>query len=202
MRVMILKTALILTLLTSALIGGLHAAPNDDDLRALIVPSGCLCWQGIEVGVTTRAEATRILEAHPWVQQVFQSSIGVSWRWNGKQPAAYNGTKDGLLQISGNLVSQLRIQTLIPFGDIWLTLGHPDDALLVRPLTRSGAYQIARYDTGAQFISTIGCPVSPQVFWSATVTLGMGNIWTTEALNSREFDIYHSARWWRRLRAC
>jgi hypothetical protein len=30
----------------------------------------------------------------------------------------------------------------------------------------------------------------------------MGEIWSTEALNGRGFDIYRAPSWWQRLRFC
>ena len=201
----ILKPLLILIALNAALIGVVHSEPaSDADLRALIVSScATSCWQGIEVGVTTREQATRILEANPWVERVYQTTIAVTWRWNGKQPTAINGAKDGLLQITGDIVRQIRIQTLIPFGDVWLMLDRPDDALLVQPLTHLDGYQIAFYNqAGIQAINSFSCPVTPSVFWSATITLGMGAIWSTEGLNSRSLNIYRSPGWWTHLRRC
>jgi hypothetical protein len=197
------KPILILTLLIALLIGGLRSGAYTDDLYGLIVPHCTTpCWQGIEIGVTTREEATRILETHPWVAQVFHTRLAVTWRWNGSQPAIFNSAKDGLLQIGGNVVRQLRIQTLIPFGEVWLVLGRPDDARLVRPFTRYSAYQIVGYDLGIQVISSMSCPVEPKILWMAPITLGMGDIWTTEALNTRQFDMYRASNWWDRLRSC
>lgn len=203
---MLVKLILILTALAALLIGiaGIRT-PGDDDLGTLILPSSdCAhaCWNGIEIGVTTREEAMHILETSPWVEQVSQTSLTVTWRWSGTQPPQINGAKDGLLQIGNNIVRQIRIQTLIPFGDVWLLLDRPDNARLVELLSGANTYQIASYDVGIQVISTIGCSVTPTRFWSAPVTLGMGEIWSMEALNGRGFDIYRAPSWWQRLRFC
>jgi hypothetical protein len=202
----LLKLTLILVAVGSALVSAVHQPQGEDvGLRRLLLPApGCAsgCWNGIEIGVTTREEATRILETSPWVAEVFQTPLTVTWRWNGEQPPEINGERDGLMQIGNNRVRQIRIQTLIPFGDVWLLLDRPDNTQLVMTLTRSSAYQIASYDEGIRAISTIGCSVTPTVFWSTPITLGIGDIWSTEALNGRGFDIYQSASWWHRLRFC
>ena len=200
-----LKVLIILVAVTAALIGVVRSERADDAaLHQLIVPvCDTPCWQGIRIDVTTRQEATALLQASPWVEHVYQTPIAVTWHWNGKQPPQIDGTKDGLLQLAGNIVTQIRIQTLIPFGDVWLLLDRPDDARLAQPLTRLSAYQIAAYETvGVEAMSTFDCPVTPSELWSATITLGLGKIWPVEALNSHNFNIYHSTEWWPRLRDC
>ena len=203
---LLLKPLLLLVALTAVLIGAAHSQPADDsDLIALLLPAaGCAtaCWQGIEIGVTTRQEATELLEAHPWVDQVYQTALAVTWRWSGRQPERYNGAQDGLLQIGGGVVRQIRISTRIAFGEVWLLLDRPDDARVVQPISRFSAYQIADYDVGIQAINSLICPVTPHNFWASTITLGMGEGWSTEALNSRSLDIYHVPFWWKRLRHC
>lgn len=161
------------------------------------------CWMGVEVGVTRRDDAAQLLRSHPWVARVVVTDTAVIWRWNGQQPALINGAQDGLFKVTNGIVKQVRIQTNIPFGEVWLLLSRPDHTLLVRPLSRYSAFQIAGYaDPGIQVISSISCPIDPAGFWWATITLGMGEIWTTEALNGRTFDIYDQSGWWRSLRHC
>lgn len=203
----LVKLALALTMFAVALVGIAHnLSPSDENsVSMLILPSeDCdnACWHGIEIGKTTRQEAVDILNASPWVTRVFETSLTVTWRWSGSQPPEINGTRDGLLQIGNNLVKQIRIQTWIPFGDVWLLLDRPDYVRLVQPLTRSSSYQIASYDVGIQVISTLGCSITPERLWSSPITLGMGDIWSTEALNGRGFDVYRTPSWWDRLRFC
>jgi hypothetical protein len=200
-----LKLTLVLIALTAGLIGVVRSQPSDSQPLYDLIVQDCEapCWQGIKTDVTTREEATAILQASPWVAQIYQTPIAVTWRWSGRQPALIDGTKDGLLQLVGSRVTQIRIQTLVPFGDVWLLLDRPDDARLAQPLTRFTAYQIAAYKSlGMEAMITFDCPVTPSVFWSANITLGLGKIWSTEALNSRSLNIYHSASWWWLLRDC
>lgn len=203
---LLVKLALSLTVLAVALVGVAQSLPPaDDTVGTLILPAtDCVnaCWNGIEIGRTTRQEAVEILTASPWVERTFETSMTVTWRWNGTQPPEINGTRDGVLQIGNNLVRQIRIQTRIPLGEVWLLLDRPDYVRLVQPLTRSSSYQIASYDVGIQVISTLGCSITPERFWTSPITLGMGDIWSTEALNGRGFDIYHTSSWWDRLRFC
>jgi hypothetical protein len=204
---LLVKLALSLIALTALLLGVVRAYPADDDeLRRVLLPApecAAPCWQGIVVDVTTREEATRILEADSWVDRVYQTPLAVTWSWNGSQPALINSAQDGLLQIGGGIVRQIRIQTRIPFGDVWLALDRPDDARLLHPITPHSAYQIAAYeDAGIQSISAFDCPVKPPTFWQATITLGMGRGWKGETLSSRSIDIYQTTAWWWRLRDC
>src|SRR3954463_10070475 len=112
---LILKIMLLVVALTAALLGAAVSEPADDAaLHQLIVPvCDTPCWQGIKTDVTTRQEATELLQASPWVAQVYQTPVAVTWHWSGQQPPQIDGTKDGLLQIAGNVVTQIRIQMLI-----------------------------------------------------------------------------------------
>ncbi|MDL1900345.1 hypothetical protein FBR02_06210 [Anaerolineae bacterium CFX9] len=192
-------------------IGVVHAAPYNERLPYALIDAGdrcagespARCWQGIRLGETTRAEALAILEAHPWVLRTFETSITVSWRWNGTQPEAIDERHDGVLRIERDRVTLIRVHTRLQFGDIWLAFGAPDDAILVRPASRSATYQVVEYDQEAlHIVSTIGCPVSPQQFWRQTVTMGIGDVWFTEAIHGARFDVFNNSSWWRRVRRC
>jgi hypothetical protein len=183
-------------------VGAIRAQPYDrGELPLLLIERGC--WQEICVDVTTRAEALRTLNTSDWVGEIFQTDLHISWRWSGAQPALIDASQDGLLRVQGGVVRQVRVRTHIPFGDVWMSLRQPDDALLVRPVSRFSAYQIALYEEeGVQTISTIRCPTSPYEFWNATTTFGFGELWLTDAINSIQFDIYGMESWWESLRRC
>jgi hypothetical protein len=204
---LILKSALAFCLLLAGLVGLARAQPgNEAALRALFTPPpGCPapCWEGIQLGTTTKEEALTILDAHPWIGQIFAWDTQISWHWSGQQPALLDGQRDGLIGVRGDVVRLLRLQTRVRFGEFWTLLGQPDDALLIRPLTRFSAFQIAQYDEAAiQVISAVNCPATPAEFWSSTATLGMGEVWSSEAINGIDFNVYASAGWWRPLRRC
>lgn len=189
------------------LIGLARAQPNNEAaLRALFTPpAGCPapCWEGIRIGVATKAEALTILDAHPWIGQIFESDTQISWRWSGQQPALLDGQRDGLIGLRGGVVRLIRLQTRVRFGEFWTLLDQPDEALLVRPLTRFSAFQIAQYnDAAIQVISAVNCPGAPLEFWSSTATLGMGEVWTSEAINGTDFNVYAREGWWRAVRRC
>src|SRR5579885_2795695 len=102
---LILKPTLILIFVSALALAGMHGQPNRDAaLRALMVSlPGCAhpCWQGIEVGVTTREQAAQMLQANRWVAHIYQSAAALTWQWSGQQPPEIDSTKDGLLQIGG-----------------------------------------------------------------------------------------------------
>jgi hypothetical protein len=141
-----LMTAVILRL-ALALAGLICAQPYDGRALAAFVspPNGCPipCWQGIRPGVTTAVEALYLLEQNPWVGQIKRGEFVISWTWSGQQPPFVDAAHEGLLGLTGGIVRQVRIQTLIPFGDLWALLRPPERARLVRPLSRASAYQIA-----------------------------------------------------------
>jgi hypothetical protein len=184
------------------LVGMIRAQPYDDgDLRELLDQSGC--WQGICIGVTTRQDALRLLQASEWVGEIFQADLHISWHWSGRQSPLIDASQDGLLGVSSGVVRQLRVRTSVPFGAVWLLLSHPDDALLVRPFSRYNFSQIAMYDQlGMQAITTVVCPVNPLAFWKATTTLGFGDLWQSETIDGYNFDVYDTSFWWDNLRRC
>lgn len=196
------RVAPALTLVFALLIGAIRAQPyNDGDLRVLLGEGEC--WQDICIDVTSTEDALRVLQAHPWVGEVFERSPYISWSWSGSQPRLINSAEAGLLEATGGVVRRLRVQTIIPFGDIWIALNRPNDALLVRPVSSYSVYQIAFYENeGFRAITTIRCPIDPDPFWQAITTLGFGDLWTTEAINGIRFDIYHTSSWWGNLRRC
>ncbi|MFQ3566141.1 MAG: hypothetical protein SNJ59_04005 [Aggregatilineales bacterium] len=183
-----------------AVFGSLGGCQPETELTAESVP----CWQGIRVGVTTRAEALALLHQHPWVGEVFEGAQHISWRWSGSQPALFDGSQYGLLGFGGGVVQQVRLQTRVAFGDIWTLFSSPAAMLLVRP-ARNTAYQIVSYERpqgAVQVISSLSCPVKLARFWASTTTLSLGEVWTTEALNGRPSDLYTQTNWWQRLFYC
>lgn len=163
------------------------------------------CWMGIIVGETTREEAISHLSGHPWVEQVYDVPSLVSWSWNGTQPSFLNAGQRGLLGISsGGVVQQMRILTSIPFGEIWLDMGAPDSALLVRPVSPSNVYQIGFYDQEQlQAISAVNCrSFSLNDYWYSQTTLARGELWPTEYVNGTPVNLFANTHWPSRLRRC
>jgi hypothetical protein len=201
-------TALFLMLLFVALIGVVRAQPFESvPIYSMIdTPTDCEnpCWQGIEIGTMSRDEALSILNSHAWVKGVRANEFQISWRWSGAQPALIDPDSFGLIRLDGaGNVGQLRVQTRIPYGDIWLAFSSPENALLIRPVSRTTAYQISIYESrGIQVISTLSCPAYPADLWNSMTTIGMGDIWLTEALNGFPFDVYNEPGWWRHLHIC
>ena len=70
-------------------------------------------------------------------------------------------------------------------------------------MNRSSAYPIVTWDNPAvQVIRNLSCPGRPDRLWSSIVSVGRGEIWTTEAINGLDFDVYKSPGWWGPVRQC
>ena len=191
-----------LTATFMVLVGAIRAQPYDDNGLHLLLSEGD-CWQGICIDVTRREDVLQMLEANPWVGEIFQTDLHISWRWSGNQPSMIDASQDGLLRMAGGIVRQVRVRTHLRFGDVWIALDRPDGAVLVRPVSRYSVYQIALYEPeGLQAITTINCPMDPDSFWRATTTFGFGELYTTEAINGIRFDIYDTSSWWKNMRRC
>lgn len=206
---LIARLALVVGLACAAAIALARAQRDDHDpVRSMLAPTddcppGTPCWMGITPGVTTAAEAAALLRAHPWVSRVVESEHLITWSWNGRQPAAVDARQDGLLGLRGGRVQTMRVQTMLPFGEVWAALDAPDTALLVRPVSRSVAFQIVTYGQQAvQVISSLGCPARPGRMWFGAVSIGRGALWTTEIINGFDFDVYQSPGWWEPVRRC
>lgn len=214
-----LSFAVVLVACAACALGVIRAQPpGESPLDAVLNAPGCPpaaasstaqarpCWLGIVIGLTGRQDARELLSAHPWVGEIFEDDAALSWRWSGRQPAAIDASQNGLISFGsggGSTVRQMRILTHIPYGDVWLRLGPPESALLIRPVSQSSAYQIGFYTApAAQAISRVGCPARPTALWFSATAFGRGELWTTEQINSVQFNIYGTGGWWPRLRRC
>ncbi|MBW4437778.1 MAG: hypothetical protein KME04_11625 [Pleurocapsa minor GSE-CHR-MK-17-07R] len=208
------QTGILFAVLWLSALGVIRARPYDDAaIRAMLGTDDCVnvvgaaarpCFMGILVGVTVRDEALAVLAAHPWVDEISESGTVISWSWSGAQPGLIDASQDGLISLSSNgRTRQMRILTRMEFGDVWLSQGAPDSALLVRPVSRSTAYQISYFtEANVQAITTLDCPSTPTEYWSQQVSLGRGELWNTEYINGVEFSIYNQPAWWTNLRRC
>jgi hypothetical protein len=203
----VLRLGGLLTVFFIVLIGVIAARAYDGDSirRVFASPAICAaaCWGDIQIGITDRAQALDTLQSHPWIDAVYEQPSFLSWTWNGAQPDIIDGSSYGLLSFERGVVIQIRIPTHVSVGAVWLTFAQPEQALLVRPVSRSTSFQIFSYDAERfQVIATLGCPATPQRLWYTPVTLGMGDLWSTESLNSIPFDVYQQPEWWRYLHPC
>ena len=206
---LIVRLALLTALLFGAAVGLIRAQPTSDEAVRLALdptpdcPADAACWMGITPGITTAREAAERLRVHPWVAEVLESEGGTAWTWSGQQPAFITPDRYGLLAVQGGKIITMRIQTTLPFGEVWAAWQAPTNSLLIRAMSRSSAYQIATWtDSALQVISNLSCPGRPDVLWKSAVSVGRGDIWTTEAINGFDFDVFGSPGWWDSVRQC
>jgi hypothetical protein len=170
-------------LLCALALGAIRAIPREDAaLYALLAaPDGCAapCFLGIRPGETTRTQALAILRAHPYVDQVEDDALGVSWRW--KRPPQLGSLPDSSpgaplfarIDYSGEAVGSIHMETSITWGDFLLLFGSPDQVASVNISAPSVRYHMfgAVYREQAFEIQTMTrCPInSPQAMWYSTV---------------------------------
>jgi hypothetical protein len=145
-----------------ALFTGLVAAvglmPHGDspirELMTGVESCAAPCWQGIRPGVTTFREAVDLLAANTRIVRLDQrqryhgESVRVwyvRWAWQGSSGAEVTGT----LMIQDGIVRVIRIDSLIPFGQVWEALGQPDQGTYVGTLifTDSAPRTVPLYHT-------------------------------------------------------
>jgi len=204
-RLLIIATAL--TFGFALLAGILRARATDDEaLRGFLLPTEdcpAPCWHGIRPGVSSADEAEMLLKNDPWVTSVNRTSTHISWRWNGSQPAYIDANAQGILYLGSERVATMSISLSISYGEVWSLLGAPHSAILVRPASRSTAYQIANYSTlGVEIVSSLSCPVRPTAFWTGETALRLGATTFSEAMNGVPYDIFEEPGWWRWLSTC
>ncbi len=118
-------------LIFCALLGVIHTQPYDDGgLRASLFTPGCMppCFLDIRPGATTREEALRLLQTHPWVAAISaqQGYPGLSWTWNGSQPAILRGVNSSnWLSFSSGVVSRIDLPTEASAATAALVFGAP-----------------------------------------------------------------------------
>jgi hypothetical protein len=172
----------------------IRAQPYDDhDLRAVLLPEDCEmpCFLGIRLGVTTFQEALKVLQAHPWVGDIYLSdpvderSFQVDW--SGSQPAWMRGR--ALLQVQYGVVQDIYLGTAIPLGDLWLALGLPDSVHYGTTFV-SGTFDYFYFfrDGLVQSQAVIACPVGVYELWNAAQGLHLVG-WRTRHEGQITFNI-------------
>jgi hypothetical protein len=180
---LVLKLALILTLIFAVCIGLIRAQPYDDsELRAFLTPpDGCPmpCFMGVRPGVTTADEAIAILEAHEWVEgtNFNQNAIFIT-QWTGLQPnfveTSYRSYQVNLRE---GVVSSIAVTTTISAADIQLLLGVPTfvQFSISELLSTSISHTMVRSFYSNNFLqfdaSSLPCPLSVESFWKSYVTM-------------------------------
>jgi hypothetical protein len=181
-------------------------AGADAGLRAAFVPrSDCAapCWEGIRPGSTSAADAERLLRQHRWIDDLSAGPSIISWHWSEQAPGYIDSARQGVLYVEHARVWTVRVPLRVPFGDIWALFGPPSQSLLVRPVSRSTAYQIVSYeDIGISVVSSLSCPAGPGVFWASLTTLHLGALTHSDLMNSSPYAVFEQPGWWRWLHTC
>lgn len=179
-----------LMLAFSAAVLVIHAQPYDDAaVRALLMPSGCPapCFLGIRPGLTTLADALRILQAHPWVGMVYpihEPPTVIYWDWNGRQPAFFRPGMQPQMILSDDTVRRVKsilLDTTIPVAYAYLLLGESGQIDSGRSAAMQGeAFVSALYLDQATLIwTTVECPVTKRKFWESPMMVHLSSAVST-----------------------
>ncbi|MEZ4671899.1 MAG: hypothetical protein R3E39_28680 [Anaerolineae bacterium] len=191
----LIKTLIKLSLLLLIMLTGtsmlIHAQPYDDEgLRGLVYSEDCQppCFMGIQPGVTSMNSVYDILSANPWVDGITSrfvnnyDSMAVTWTWNGRQPAIFDGERGGTVNIlftessSKQTASSIILPLNLPAGYIILLLGDlpPDYSGALGKGQR--VYLEASYPESDVMISAItACPLTRWNVWTVPITLRLSH---------------------------
>ncbi len=123
--------------------------PNDDHvIRTLLLPSkdcSAPCFMNVRAGNTDSTEAARLIAKHVWAQPSLfpMRSLNdmyerfVLWTWSGQQPAGINVHRPGQMRIYKNQAVGMIVDTTLPLGAVWLTLGATDKGTVSLAPSRS-----------------------------------------------------------------
>jgi hypothetical protein len=183
------RFGLVLMALFAVLLTLAHVpAYQNDALHALVSPSsGCAlpCWNQIEPGITTTAEAVSLLQTDSNIADYHVSEGQISWWWNGDQSPlldasgrAFHGRLETALVNGQERVTSMVLDTTVLMGDVRLTLGDPDSVTLHtvpgRDTTqRAGIVYVAHYHDLSIF-TMLDCPMTVNDFWRAPGYIAFG----------------------------
>lgn len=178
---LLLKPALLLTLLFSVPIAAIRAQPYTNRVTPTLIPTDCPtpCFMGIRPGVTPMRESAEILDAHEWVangQADFPKELRdapffdavlrkttITWRWSSSLPDWIVGDQRGGMTIQDARVLDIGISTRLTLGDILLAFGSPTEAYFFG--SKDGQrleYTLWYAESGIIIIAHGACP-----FWRA-----------------------------------
>ncbi len=161
-----------LLLLFALVIGAIRWQPyQPGDARAL------LDMPGIQPGITTILQLESFARSHPWIQAArFSRGMEIDsgylqWTWSGQQPSYIDSRREGSMWVQGGRVQWIDIQTVIPYGDVWLSLPPPLETTVYSIATTPPRAQYhAHYVEGTLRIRTeLRCPLHLSAFWAAPV---------------------------------
>jgi hypothetical protein len=143
---------------------------SGDDLRAFLHSDTCAapCWQGIRPGVTRSFVAVEMLEALPWVtdlytvQGIATSESYVRWGWTGTPPAVVDTARNGQMWLHDGRVYAIDIPLAVQFSTVWGAFGAPEaevyqTAPFAPPQTIFHAYYFGRT---LEIRGSVACPLN------------------------------------------
>jgi hypothetical protein len=193
------------SLLFGALIGLINLPLVDDSpLQAFVLEqAGCElpCWQGIQPGVSDVFSAIRVLQAHPWVDEIYPYGPNTTWGWSGQQPGYINPTGRGTITTDWDRVTSITIPTRIPFGEMLLAFDQPPQESYA---ALRGTALIAHTSVYPEFAlySVLTCPTPVGRIWMQPVTLIMELRLTERNTNQADFVDYQAPLWRREMSVC
>jgi hypothetical protein len=155
-------------------IGAICAQPyQPGDARALLDAPAL----GIQPGITSLLQLETIARGHPWIASArFSRGMEIDsgylqWSWSGAQPGYIDAAREGALWVQAGRVQWVDIPTIIPFGDVWLTLPPPLETTVYAMATSPRRAQFhAHYEEGLVRVRTeLACPLRAAAFWHAPV---------------------------------
>ena len=176
---LLLKLALLLTLLFALPIVAIRAQPYEDRVTPILIHEDCPmpCFMGIRPGITPMRESSEILDAHDWVfngQGDFPKNLRdapffdvvlrktvINWRWSDTLPNWIMGDQRGSMTIQDAKVLDIGIATRLTLGEIILAFGDPTETRFFS--SKDGkrfGYTIWFADMGIIIITQGDCPLS------------------------------------------
>lgn len=166
----------------AVVMAGLRLLPYDDGgMRAALFSAACAppCFMGIQPAITTRDQALRLLQAHPWVDSVDAKTgyATMSWTWNGSQPAFL---QSGQLSLDKDVVMRINLLTNADAATTAVVLGAPRTWYFTlwsinntRSMVTSLYFEQRAVYEYLEVTSANYCPLTRQTQWTLPTQISM-----------------------------
>ena len=127
--------------------------------------------------MTTQDQAVAILRAHPWVGTVNSNQYGLSWTWNGKQPAFVSRLSSNsfvaYIDFRAGVVFTITVATATTWGEFLDLFGTPIDKSLLPTTslsTHAQLFDAAYFEPDFQVEAQARCQLKTlNTVWYSTV---------------------------------